>query len=226
MGIVASGQTEPVTTFAFDAKSNATTDNAARASPISWTHTPVGIPKGVLVLIAVENEATDPVTAVTYGGVALSHVSGSPLADTVNAEVCHAGGWFLGSGLPTGAQTVVVTFSTIGGSINAVACTVVGPNNSAIEDTSTISGAVSGADPSLALTITADSFCAGLLISGRAAAADVTPGAAMTQLLEIDVGAELMSWVRKTDLATTNTSVDWTAASEEYAILAVAIKST
>jgi len=91
-------------TVAFDA----TFGSAAlinTATTTTWTHTPVGTPKGVVVLIP-QGTATDNVTAVTYGGVALNRVR---FAARGSAEACAVYIYFLGAGIPTGAQTVAVT---------------------------------------------------------------------------------------------------------------------
>lgn len=78
----------------------------ANDDQFSWTHTPSGTPRGVLVFIRCNN-ASDPVTAVSYGGQALSKPSGSYAVDP-SGEPCSIQAWFLGSGIPTGAQSVVV----------------------------------------------------------------------------------------------------------------------
>ena len=88
----------------------------------SWTHTPVGVPKGVFVLIGY-NDIPDRITGVTYGGLALTRVaqqqqgSGSQSVSTL---------YWRGTGLPTGAQTVVVSGSSdnIGASV-CMTCTAV-----------------------------------------------------------------------------------------------------
>lgn len=81
------------------------TQNTAGAT--SFTHTPVGTPRGVTVLI-VSTSATDTVTAVTYGGVAMTELPGSPVISTSGeGGVCYAYG--LGASVPTGAQTVAIT---------------------------------------------------------------------------------------------------------------------
>ena len=106
-GTVASGQIPPVTDFAFDAFSNAAGSSSGGRVDLSWTHTPVGIPKGVVVLIANENTVADAVAGVTYGGVAMSELSGSPFSGTLGGEEnCVLHGFVLTSSVPTGAQTV------------------------------------------------------------------------------------------------------------------------
>jgi len=86
-----------------------TTGSTSQAS-YSWTHTPVGTPRGVLVFTTAQGTSgsTDPATAVTYGGVALAKVPGGQAKDTATERGCVTA-WFLGSGVPTGPQSVVVT---------------------------------------------------------------------------------------------------------------------
>lgn len=85
-----------------------TTGSISEAS-FSWTHTPVGTPKGVLVFeiqssVFSENTAT----GITYGGIALTEVTNSKSTDSAT-EQGYTKAWFLGSSIPTGAQTVEVT---------------------------------------------------------------------------------------------------------------------
>jgi hypothetical protein len=73
----------------------------------SWTHTPAGTPRGVLVLVFQGVSATNAVTSVTYGGTAMTHVGSARATDTTT-EPGSADLYFLGSAVPTGAQTVQV----------------------------------------------------------------------------------------------------------------------
>src|SRR5688572_13669586 len=115
--------------IAFDAASNVAAGNGT----LSWTHTPVGTPKGVLVLIA-SASLTDQVAAATYGGTAMTELADSPLLQTVGDEGGSVYGYFLGSSVPTGAQTVEVTV-TGAASKRAVAVTVTAAGDTAVEDT-------------------------------------------------------------------------------------------
>lgn len=84
---------------------DALTQNVGGAT--SFTHTPVGTPRGVTVLI-VSTSATDTVSGVTYGGVAMTEATGSPVVSTSGeGGVCYA--YTLGASVPTGAQTVDIT---------------------------------------------------------------------------------------------------------------------
>lgn len=93
---------------AFDASSESTTGTSGTVGSYSWSHTPVGTPKGIVVFAFYDVAATGRVTGITYGGVAMSAVSGGTAVDTVG-EPGNCQVWFLGSGIPTGTQTVSVT---------------------------------------------------------------------------------------------------------------------
>jgi hypothetical protein len=88
--------------LAFDASSEGNGTSA-----ISFTHTPVGAPKGVAFLVANNGVEEDP-TTITYGGVAMSLINE---AHRATGEFCNSYIYFLGIGIPTGAQTVVVNTS-------------------------------------------------------------------------------------------------------------------
>lgn len=77
-----------------------------------WTHTPVGTPKGVLVFTVEQGASgSTEISSVTYGGVSMTAVSGGQAVDTTS-EFGRVQAWFLGSGIPTGSQTVVVNINT------------------------------------------------------------------------------------------------------------------
>lgn len=75
----------------------------------SFTHTPVGTPRAVMVSIAVSTLSTDNVSGVTYGGVTMHRVNTAVDTATEPARVYQ---YFLGSNIPTGAQTVAVTVAS------------------------------------------------------------------------------------------------------------------
>lgn len=85
-----------------------TTGSASEAS-FTWSHNPVGVPKGILVFTFVLANA-DNATAVTYDGVALSAVTGGRAVDSDAGEEGDCKAWFLGSSVPTtDPANVVVT---------------------------------------------------------------------------------------------------------------------
>lgn len=80
---------------------------ATTPDPYTFTHTPVGTPRGILLLVAHANTATDDFVSATYGGVPMTEVTGSKATDTVTQPGL-VKAFFLGSGIPTGAQTVSI----------------------------------------------------------------------------------------------------------------------
>lgn len=73
-------------------------------SPIQRTSSPVGTPAGVLAFLP-QQAGSDDVTSGTYGGVAMSEVTGSPW----EAQGSCVSAFFLGSSIPTGSQTLSFT---------------------------------------------------------------------------------------------------------------------
>jgi hypothetical protein len=96
---------------AFDAGSNS--GAVTSTTDPSWTHTPVGTPAGVVVFVNQANATNVTIDGVTYGGSALSLVAGSRATDTTG-EPGYVEAWFLGSSVPTGAQTVTVSTTNAG----------------------------------------------------------------------------------------------------------------
>lgn len=188
------------------------------ASPMSWTHTPAGTPRGVVVLI-VTNDTTDTVTSVTYGGVAMTRVRWQ----NVGGENGSAYGYFLGAGVPTGAQTVTVNFT---GANNHMGCSV---TVTAADDTSVDAdlglASTSLGNPSINLTTSVETITYGALYSGTAGPTSTAPDANHTDIQEADLGAETASCIRRTATVTAGLrAVGWTAAADDVAAVALAVR--
>lgn len=94
---------------AYDAvsQSHASGNTSVSQASFSWTHTPAGTPRGILVFTYNTKSTSDNATSVTYGGVSMTAVSGGrAVANGTHPVDCKA--WFLGASIPTGAQTVTV----------------------------------------------------------------------------------------------------------------------
>ena len=106
-----------------DTKSHTTGGSQGEPS-FSWSHTGAasGV-KGVLVLTWNFSSATNIVTGVTYGGPALTAVTGGSAADTLT-EPGNVTSYFLGSSVPQGTQTVVVSRTNNSNIMWAVAISV------------------------------------------------------------------------------------------------------
>lgn len=201
---------------AFDASSNAT----AGGGNLSWTHTPVGTPRGVVVLIAGDTGADD-VTGVTYGGVAMTEVTGSP---NVKAAV-EAGGtyvYFLGASIPTGPQTVTVTVS--GGQHLASAVSLTASDDTEIVDTDATINSDSSANPSATLPLGARTcWCGEALFSGQNAVTGITPLSGWTSVQEVDIGTECGAVYRYNTIDSTDVTMGWTQTAEDAVSLGVAV---
>lgn len=90
--------------------------NGTATNP-SGTHTPVGIPRAVIVVLGQYTGFTDNVSAVSYGGVPMTRV----IAQGADQDFDKWSAiYFLGSGIPTGPRTVAVTWA--GTNFKYVAC--------------------------------------------------------------------------------------------------------
>lgn len=152
----------------------------------SWTHTPWKKPRGIIVGIVHGVVSTDVVTGVTYGGVAMTRVTTA--ADTVT-EPGRVYIYFLGSGIPEGAQTVAVTKT--GTDATTAWCLALDADGDTSVNTS---GVVqeNAANPSVTLGTgsTFDGFVFGIFYSGLA---NVNPpsiqdGVGLTRVLASSVG--------------------------------------
>jgi len=205
-------------TIAFDAVS---TIEGGSTPTYSFSHTPVGTPKGVLVFITSIN-ATDYITSVTYGGVAMTEVSLSPLIYTgAEPGIVHA--FFLGSSVPTGTQTVEVT-TTVAFAHRYGVYTITAGGDTAVNTSFAISG--DGANPSSTLSLSGvASFCALGFSSGRnTVGTDTTALTNWTEDVEVDGGTRGTGIYHYTVIGTADVTAGFLQSSDDYAILAVAIK--
>lgn len=159
---------------AFDAQTMGPTFTTT--SPNTFLHTPVGTPRGVVVCVTL-SVAADTVSAVTYGGVAMSQILN--ISDA-GGEGGRAYVFFLGASVPTGAQTVSIAHS--GGAFNKAgsAVTATAAADTEIGDSDSQSGPID--DPSITLTTTPVSLRVGAIHTGLNALADFTETAGFTNI--------------------------------------------
>lgn len=187
---------------------------------IEGTHTPTGTPKGVVVAI-VQDGSAEEVTAVTYGGVSLKK---EVFKGQATAEAGSSQFWFLGSEIPTGAQTVKVTVS--GSNTRAVTCMTV----TAGEDTKVAAtgstAEESATNPSVTLKTGAiETVTYGATFSGEQASG-VGVGGGLTQLAENQLTSISTSYnvLRRTENPSADTTVSWTWSNDECAAVGIAVK--
>jgi hypothetical protein len=206
--------------IAFDALSQVAAEGTGN---LSWTHTPVGTPRGIVVFIAHVVSATDQVTGVTYGGVPMTEMAGSPNILSVSGlDVVY--GYFLGSGIPTGAQTVAVTVTGAASPKWAGAVSVTAAQDTVIQDTKTINNG-SLANPTVTLSLGGNScFCTIGFAAGPNAVTGTTETAGWTAQLEHDFGSDTMGLYTYNTIGTADVAAGWTQVADDACAIAVAVK--
>ena len=202
--------------IAFDAV--AIPANALYTATFSWTHTPVGTPRGAAVIV-VQEKSTDQVSGVTYGGVAMTRVRYDARTATEAGCVYI---YFLGASVPAGAQTVTVTL-TDANDTNAVSLTV---TSAAVDTAVDVSNGLDAgiiANPSLAISPTVEAVIFYGIFSGLAAPV-TTVETGSTHVAGKDYGTDSAMWARKSVAAGGATTIGYTAASDDVCHSALAIK--
>jgi len=195
--------------------------NVGAGSPATVAHTPnAAVTRWAAVFIS-SITATDNVTAVTYGGVAMSRVvrAVDTASEPGSAEV-----WFLGAGVPDGAQNAVVTF---GGSTEKriVVCTA-SADSSTCQVADFDSAENDQANPSLTLDSGADTgFRIGMAYSGQTSPASVTPAGTMTNVTsgQFGTGSKCFRVDYQTTPSSGSASLSWTMLSDDFAGVGIVI---
>lgn len=208
---------------AFDAFNS----GAAGTGNLSWTHTPVGTPRAVIVTIGQGGGGSnvDEVTSVTYGGVAMTEISGSPQLHE------DAGGtddganyvYFLGSNIPTGAQTVEVTVS--GAHVKRATSTTLtaSADTEVIDADSSLNGAL-GTNPSVTLQLNGRaSFAAIKFFSYHGDPVNISPLSGWTSRNESDFGGSTGGTYTYDTIGTADVTAGWTSSATSGAGLAFAV---
>jgi hypothetical protein len=200
----------------------------AAGGDLSWTHSPSGTPKGALVFVVAYfsgGTSADEITSVTYGGVSMTEVSASPqvLASTEDFAV-HA--FFLGSGVPTGNQTVAVTTSASNASQQVGYCvtfTADSGYDTAVEDADFVNS-TSASNPSVSLTIPSGDAAVVIGIATGAGTAGISAAGSHTQLYETDLTSRVAALHRRTNNLTADGAATYTASADEQCAIFVAVK--
>lgn len=180
---------------------------------LSWTHTPVGTPKGIMLCI-IQNVGSGAELSVdpTYGGVSM-------VAELVDAKATgEPGGMYfytLKTGVPAGAQTVLVTVS--GASVKAArAWSVTADGPDTYTQTGVFWNSDSLANPTSTILLEGKTcFVAGGFLSGAAAITGITPFAGWTSDFEHDFGAQVAGFYRYNTVSNVDVSAGWTQAADD-----------
>lgn len=188
---------------------------------LSWTHTPSGTPKGVVVIVGQFIGGTDEVTSVTYDGVAMTEVSPSPLCKTSGEPGC-AYAYFMGSSVPTGAKTVQVNVS--GSSTRrAISCTITAATSTMSVDSVGSLSTDAVVDPSFTISTTAgvETVVIGGGFFGDSVGTNTQPGTGYTTIVDDAPGGGGRIHVERKNTNPTGGSVtvNWTDANSDDAVL-------
>lgn len=190
-------------------------------STFSWTHTPFGTPRGVVVMVTANTSGTDVISGVTYGGVAMTRLQ---YAIDTAGEPGAVWMYFLGSGVPTGARTVQVTVSSGTTAKRGVAATLLAGG----DIRAAASGITQGdaANPNVTLTTTSEfrGLVMGWLFSGKDATSAITAGTDFQAFGQHDYGSQVTmgQWGAKEGA---NVACGFTATSDDVAMIAAAFEA-
>lgn len=184
-----------------------------------WTHNPIGTPKGIIVQVIQAATGADQVSTVTYGVATLSRTgfnSGSSSAVYT---------YFLGTSVPTGAQTVTVTVSNSATKVGAATSITAGTDCSVAGTDVTINSS-SLANPSGTIPLTAKTcYCQMAFMSGQADPTGVTELSSWTNRSEADFGTQVGGLYTYDIIGNTDVTDGWTQTAAMACGYGVAVSS-
>jgi len=200
-----------------------TTGSASQAA-FSWTHTQTGTPQGVVVFVSTFVSVADFITSVTYGGVALTRLSGGSAQDAAG-ELGRMDAFFLGSGLGAGNQTITVNRTNNATVMYAAAVTVTAGAATAVP-TATI--VLLQGDQALAVQSVNDTSPGQNSVRYAAAYSGLNAppaaGTGSTLLNSIDIGNYGSALAQETTAGQGARNVGFTAGSDDVAAVHLAIR--
>lgn len=209
----------------FDARTTATTGTGN----FSFTHTPVGAPDSVQVVIFQMGATDDQISSVTYGGETMDR--DVDLVVDAGAEVGRVYWYTLLRGrdtVPSGAQTVAITVSGAASKRPEVVTHTAGGSNVELGPTATLDVDAT-ADPSVDLVLPSNARYAILaaLLTGRDSTTGGAVGADYTSIAAVDQGAQVTWLMRRTNnaMGADTFAANWTFGADEQAIVAVSIRT-
>lgn len=196
------------------------TSGGGASSPVTISHTPIGVLRAVVTYIFATPHNTDLITSVTYGGVAMTRVPGAPQFDTAG-ETMSCFCYFLGKDIPRGTQNCVINHSAAGYAASVFGFT--GNGDARIVATGTINS-TSLANPSVQLLLKGISSVVMIGFgSGQDDVSGITPRAGWSSYVETDDGTVVYGGY-VLDLQTSDdTLAGWDQTAEDAIAIALAI---
>jgi len=187
-------------------------------SPISGSIDPGASPKFVMIFVVENgNLGGTEVTSATYGGV-----SGSVIFGGYDGDIGQVNCWYIGTSgsIPTGSQTVSVSFSGASGATRRVYCVVFGTDSGSLEYYDNGNNGGNTSNPTDSKNPSVGEFVSGgacLFYGGAATAVSVANGA---QLVESDFSGGTrcgsLIWANAT-VENATITMGWTAVSADVA---------
>lgn len=191
--------------------------------PWTFNCTNTGTPEGVAILItATDPQASSDIDSVSFGATSLSR-AGSAYSDTAT-EPGTVEGWFAGSSLPTGDQTVTVNFVSANPApdYSFVCVTIQASTDTEVIDTDGLSE--NQADPSVTLQYSGrTAITLGVSYWGAGTSGVPAWNANMTELDNHDFGSFVYGAARQTTPGTSDFTCSATQATDDVAFYCMAI---
>jgi hypothetical protein len=204
-------------------ESHTGTTGSTNQAAFSWTHTQTGTPQGVVVFVSTFVSTANLITSVTYGGVALTRLTGGSALDSAG-EQGRMDAFFLGSGLSAGNQTITVNRTNNATVMYAAAATVTAGADTAVPATIVL---LQG-DGTLTVQSVNDTSPGqnSVRYAGAYSGLNAPPaaGTGSTLLNSIDIGNYGSALVRETTAGQGARNVGFNAATDDRAVVHLAIR--
>jgi len=197
-------------------------EDATPADPEANNHA-AGTPKGVAVFVGTNNEDTERITGITYGGVAMTKVQYA-YNQVAAPSAGNAYLYFLGASVPSGTQSVSIAGlrSTRAAQIVIVSFDAAGDLEVVDSDLVEDAGSTSA---SVVLSYASRTCMAfGGMVTSEAVVGNSTVLSGMTALHDYDFGARVALASRETTAQASDFTFGWTdSGTNSHALVAMAI---
>jgi hypothetical protein len=188
----------------------------------SLAFTPSGTPRGIVFAVSYPG-TTDVIAGITYGGVAMTEVTGSPNIHSAGAT-CVVHVYFLGASIPTGTQNLVIDSTTaFPALVECMIYCLTATTNTEIVDVNVTINSTSLANPSVTLSLGGRTSWAAIFFgSGQTSASGITP---LTNWAAVETvfAAQTAGYYRYSIVGSTNVTAGWTQAAEDATAIAIAV---